>query len=295
MRSRRLCAKRQTFATPLSRCAITQSRDRGLSLMSCRTIVSRSKHASLREHVAHHLPEYMVPAAYVRIQHVPRTINDKVDRAALPPPTAADYASAGAGAAPRDDWERTVAQIFSDVLDTAVTARESDFFRLGGDLLLAMRVVILCQERLNVDLSMSSIFDNPTVAALADLVRHERNLERAAKRVAHVPRGGAIPLSPQQYALWLDLKIRPDVNAYNEALAFRVRGRLEPARLVRALVRLAQAHEVLRARLIEVDGEPRLVFDRAASAVEFEFSEADVSDEAEPEADRSNAPTLQPA
>jgi amino acid adenylation domain-containing protein len=236
---------------------------------------------SLREHVAHRLPEYMVPAAYVRIHHVPRTINDKIDRAALPPPTAADYASAGAGAVPRDDWERAVAQIFSDVLDTAVTARESDFFRLGGDSLLAMRVVIRCQERLNVDLSMSAIFDNPTVAALADFVRQEKNLKRTAKRVAHVSRGAAIPLSPQQHALWLDLKIRPDANAYNEALAFRVAGRLEPARLVRALVQLAQAHEVLRARLIEVDVEPRLIFDRAASAVEFESSEADISDQAE--------------
>lgn len=106
-------------------------------------------------------------------------------------------------------------------------------------------------------------------------------MERTAKYVAPVSRGDAIKLSPQQYALWLDLEIRPDLSAYNEALAFRVAGRLEPVRLVRALVQLAQAHEVLRARLIAVDGEPRLVFDRAASAVEFEFSEAEVSDEVE--------------
>ena len=61
------------------------------------------------------------------------------------------------------------------------------------------------------------------------------------------------------------------MNAYNEAMAFHVDGRLEPARLFRALTRLAQAHEVLRARLIEVDGEPRLVFDRPASAIEFKY------------------------
>ncbi len=237
--------------------------------------------ASLREHVANYLPDYMVPAAYVSMQRVPRTINDKVDRAALPQPTAADYARAGAGEAPRDDLEQSIAQIFSDVLDTAVTERESNFFRFGGDSLLAMRVVILCQERLNVDLSMSSIFDNPTVAQLAELARKERSLERAVNRVTHVSRDGTIPLSPQQYALWLDLKIRQDGNAYNEALAFRVKGRLEPARLARALVGLSQAHEVLRARLIEEDGEPRLVFDRAASAVEFEFLEADFLDEAD--------------
>lgn len=237
--------------------------------------------ASLREHVANYLPDYMVPAAYVRMQRVLRTINDKVDRSALPQPTTADYARDGAGEAPRDGLEQSIAQIFSDVLDTAVTERESNFFRFGGDSLLAMRVVILCQERLNVDLSITSIFDNPTVAQLAELARKEGSLERAKNRVTHVSRDGTIPLSPQQYALWLDLKIRQHGNAYNEALAFRVKGRLEPARLARALVGLSQVHEVLRARLIEVDGEPRLVFDRAASAVEFEFLEADSSDEAD--------------
>ena len=236
---------------------------------------------SLREHVARHLPDYMVPAAYVRIQHIPRTLNDKVDRAALPPPTAADYASPGDGVPPRDEWQRAVAQIFSDVLGTTIIAGESDFFRLGGDSLLAIRVVILCQERLDVDLSMSSIFENPTVAALAELVQHEKNLGRGAKRTAHIPRGDTVPLSPQQHALWLDLKIRQDKNAYNEALAFRVSARLEPARLLRALVQLAQAHEVLRGRLIELDGEPRLVFDRAATAIEFEFSEPKDADELE--------------
>ncbi len=230
----------------------------------------------LREHVAHYLPEYMVPAAYVRIKYVPRTTSDKIDRTALPPPTAADYASASAGAAPRDALELAVAQIFADALDTTITAREANFFRLGGDSLLAMRVVCLCQERLDVDVPISSIFENPTVAALANLVQQEKHLGRGAKRVAKVPRGSAIALTPHQYALWLDLKIRRDANAYNEALAFRVTARLEPMRLARALVRLAETHEVLRARLIEVDGEPQLVFDRKASAIEFEFLGPDV-------------------
>jgi amino acid adenylation domain-containing protein len=237
----------------------------------------------LREHLAQRLPEYMVPSAYVQIRQVPRTHNDKIDRAALPPPTAADFARAAGGAAACDDWERAVAKIFSDVLDVSVTGRESDFFRCGGDSLLAIRVAVLCHERLNVDVSIGSIFDNPTVAALAAFARREKNGERTAKCVAHVPRGGAVPLSPSQHALWLDIKIRPGLNTYNEAMAFRVDGRLEPARLLRTLEKLARAHEVLRARVIEVDGEPRFVFDRPASAIQFESSEADVSDDTERE------------
>ena len=231
--------------------------------------------AAMREHVARRLPDYMVPAAYVQIEQVPRTINDKVDREALPPPSAAAYPGSAAGSMPRDDCERAVAQIFSEALDIAITAREADFFRLGGDSLLAIRVVILVQQQLNVDLSMSSVFDNPTVSALADVVRQAKELKRTAKRIAKVPRGGAIALSPQQYALWLDLKIRNDKDAYNEVFAFRVKARLDPARLTQALVQLAQRHEVLRARLIEIDGEPRLLFDRNVSAIEFDCLEAE--------------------
>jgi amino acid adenylation domain-containing protein len=236
---------------------------------------------SLREHLTLRLPEYMVPATYIRIDRIPRTINDKVDRAALPAPIAADRVSVTGGEAPRDDVERTLAQIFSDLLNTTVTTRESDFFRLGGDSLLAMRVAILCEEHLNVNLSTSSIFDNPTVMALAGVVHDEKKQSRRTKRVARVPRGNMTPLSPQQYALWLDLKIRPDTDAYNEASAFRIAGHLEPKRLFRALVQLAQTNEVLCSRLIEVNGEPQLVFDRKASAIEFEFWETDISEEAE--------------
>ena len=110
-------------------------------------------------------------------------------------------------------------------------------------------------------------------------LRHEKNLGRVAKRAAHVPRGRAIPLSPQQFALWLDLKIRPDVDAYNEILAFPHRKTPRAGASGSCAGHSShEAHEVLRARLIEVDGEPQLVFDREASAVEFEFLEADASD-----------------
>jgi amino acid adenylation domain-containing protein len=233
---------------------------------------------SLREHVAHRLPDYMVPSAYVCIKRIPRTVNDKVDRAALPAPMAVDYASASDDGAPRDDLERAVAKIFSDVLNLTVAERQSNFFRFGGDSLQAMRVAILCQERLNVDLSVGAIFDHPTVAAVAKFVRAKQETAQAATRIERVPRDGAIPLSPTQYALWLEIKIRPGISAYNEPVALRVDRRLEPAPLQRALVELAQAHDALRSRLVDVDGEPEFVPDRSAEAIEFEWSTSGIAE-----------------
>ncbi len=203
---------------------------------------------ALRTHAADRLPEHMVPAAYVQIERVPRTANDKVDRAALPASTAADLPRATGGEAPRGELEQAIAGIFADVLATAVTTRESDFFRLGGHSLLAWRVVVLCQERLGVTMSVNAVFSHPGVAAFADVVRREQEKGRSAAEVLRVPRGDAQPLAPQQVALWLDLKLRPQTTAYHEPIAFRVASRLTPERVRRALETLFAAHEVLCAR-----------------------------------------------
>ncbi len=229
--------------------------------------------AGLRTHVAVRLPEYMVPVSYVRIERVPRTVNDKVDRAALPAPTAAGLPGEAGGEAPRDDLERALAAIFADVLGTPVATRESDFFRLGGHSLLAWRVVVLCQERLGCPLSVNSVFTNASVASLAECVRREQGRTRDTVAAPVIAGDGPCPLTPQQMALWLELQLHPGTIAYNEPFAFRVAVPLDPGRVRRALEQLAAAHEILRARLVDSDGEPAFVFDRAPADVEFELLE----------------------
>ena len=224
---------------------------------------------ALRRHLELRLPESMVPAVYVRIERVPRTVNDKVDRDALPPPTADALPRADSSEAPRDDVEKEVARVFSDVLGASVTTRDADFFRLGGHSLLAVRAAILCRQRLDVELTANALFARPTVAALAEEVRREREQGRKSGTIRRVPRRGGTPLTPHQQALWLDQKLRADEDAYNEPVAMRLPGRVDPVRLRRALQKLAERHEVLRARLIEPEEGPRLVFDRDASSVEL--------------------------
>ncbi len=236
---------------------------------------------ALRARLMLRLPEYMVPAAFVRIDRVPRTVNDKVDRTSLPEPTAADFPQAIGGDDPRDEMERDVAQIFSDVLGTEVRSRESDFFRLGGHSLLAVSVAVLCQRRLGVELSANAIFGHPTVAGFAEFVHQEKQSGRTARIASRVSpaspaspssKDGSVPLSHAQYALWLDSKLRSDADAYNEPVALRIAEHVDPDRLRRALARLAGAHEVLRARLIESDAEPRFVCDRDPASIEFHVS-----------------------
>ncbi len=239
---------------------------------------------SMRRDLVRRLPEYMVPAAFVRIERVPRTVNDKVDRKGLTAPSMRDFPSASSGEAPRDELERTVADIFCTVLARPVALRESDFFRLGGHSLLAVRATLLCRERLQIELPIRALFEHPTVAGLAAAMREMAALGHRQRQIAQIARGSPMPLSPQQRALWLEVQLRVDDGAYNVPMAFSAAGPLDATRLRTALVHLALAHEVLHGRIVEASGEPCLIFDRDPAALELDWADAK-----EPEADFARA------
>ncbi|MBK3554993.1 amino acid adenylation domain-containing protein [Streptomyces sp. MBT56] len=122
--------------------------------------------ASLRER----LPSYMVPGRIVGLDAVPVTANGKVDRqalaarcAAVPRPTAVEP--------PRGETERQLAELWARLLPHAPESRDQDFFALGGNSLLGVRLMSLVRTTLGVDLPLSTLFTHATVAALAEAVR----------------------------------------------------------------------------------------------------------------------------
>jgi amino acid adenylation domain-containing protein len=130
--------------------------------------------AALRVHAAGALPEYMVPAAYVRVDALPLTPNGKLDRRALPEP---DFDSGTGYRAPQDARQEALCAVFGEVLEVPRVGIDDSFFDLGGQSLLAMRLVSRIQAVLEVDLSIGDLFNAPTVA---DLSRHLDNASKAA-------------------------------------------------------------------------------------------------------------------
>ncbi|MBV9110452.1 MAG: non-ribosomal peptide synthetase, partial [Gemmatimonadetes bacterium] len=119
----------------------------------------------LRAYLGERLPEYMVPAAYLRLDELPRTPNGKLDRKALPSPEGDAYARR-AYEAPVGETEELLAQIWSEVLGVERVSRWDDFFELGGHSLLAVQMVAL----LEMDINLGELFARPVLKDFAQVV-----------------------------------------------------------------------------------------------------------------------------
>ncbi|MEW5631253.1 amino acid adenylation domain-containing protein [Streptomyces hydrogenans] len=213
--------------------------------------------AGIRAAAASVLPPYMVPSALVPLAQLPLTPNGKIDRKGLPAPGETDPGAAYV--APRDDRERALCALFAEVLRVPRVGVHDGFFALGGHSLLAIRLVNRIRAALGADLGVATLFRAPTVAELAP-----RLLEPdAGGRIPAVPRTAPLPLSHQQEGLWFLHQLDPASPVYNVPLALRLRGRLDPDRLSRALGRLVARHESLRTRFVAVDGAPVQITDPA--------------------------------
>jgi amino acid adenylation domain-containing protein len=119
----------------------------------------------LRRYLAATLPEYMTPAAYVRLDKLPLTANGKVDRKALPAPETDAYA-AREYEEPVGEIERTVAEIWADVLKLDRVGRHDNFFELGGHSLLVVRIITRLRQ-VGLDVDVRTLFVTPVLAELA--------------------------------------------------------------------------------------------------------------------------------
>jgi len=154
--------------------------------------------AELREFLGSHLPDFMVPTAFVTMDSFPRLPNGKVDRKRLPAPGREIFAVDDARyVAPRDGLEQQLAVIFGEILGLDRVGVHSDFFELGGDSLLAVQMLSRVRAVFGTSVSIRSFFSAPTVTRLARQVEAERGSAGVPARTLHseIRRNPRVPVS----------------------------------------------------------------------------------------------------
>jgi amino acid adenylation domain-containing protein len=126
--------------------------------------------AEVRSALRQQLPEYMVPVAFVQLEAMPLAPSGKVDRAALPAPSGMRSKLAREYLAPRTETERKLAEIWAELLKLDRVGVHDDFFDLGGHSLLATQLVSRVQEAFQVELPLRTLFELPTIAAVAERI-----------------------------------------------------------------------------------------------------------------------------
>jgi amino acid adenylation domain-containing protein len=123
----------------------------------------------MRNHLSISLPEYMVPAAYIRLEAMPLTSNGKLDLNALPLPEGNAYLTR-TYEPPQGEIEQKIAEIWAELLCLEKVGRHDNFFELGGHSLLAVQATTRIQKMYQIDITLNKIFEKPTVSSYCAVV-----------------------------------------------------------------------------------------------------------------------------
>jgi amino acid adenylation domain-containing protein len=215
-------------------------------------ITSNREDKALQTHLSKSLPNYMIPACFVRLELIPLTPSGKVDKRALPLPQLEPGKNF---TAPRDEVETQLAQLWADVLErTGAMDIDTGFFEMGGHSLKATVLVSRIHKTFNVKFQLAEIFQNATIRQMAQQMKASGKI--AYNEIYHAEEREYYELSNAQRRLWILCQFDEDATTYNMPNAIIIDGVFNALAFSRALKGLIQRHESFRTLFITLNGQP---------------------------------------
>ncbi len=233
--------------------------------------------AGLRSFVRSKLPEYMLPAVYIRLDRLPLTPSGKIDRKALPAPDHAHLLAERVYVAPRTPTQEILANICLEILGVPRLGIQDDFFELGGHSLLVTQIISRIRGSFQVELPLSTLFEAPTVEELSARIDAAMQAGQRLELppILPAPRDdAALPLSFSQQRLWFLDQLDPGNLFYNIPTAARLSGDLDVEALRHSLNEIVRRHEALRTTFASAGGKAAQVI---APSVKIELPVIDLS------------------
>ncbi|HKS09648.1 MAG TPA: amino acid adenylation domain-containing protein [Pyrinomonadaceae bacterium] len=225
-------------------------------LVAYLTLTNGTGSNHLREYLAQKLPPAMLPSAFVEMDELPRTLNGKIDRKALPA-LELTQTKRDNGNETLNPIEEILAGIWCEVLRLPSVSRESSFFNIGGHSLLASQVIHRIQDIFKFELTVRSMFEAPTLGELAAVIQSKLNDgdTSSAAPIEPVTRDGKLPLSYAQQRLWFQEELARGTSTFHVDLGMILDGPVNWAALEQTFNEISRRHENLRTSFPVIDGE----------------------------------------
>ncbi|HEY6806351.1 MAG TPA: amino acid adenylation domain-containing protein [Pyrinomonadaceae bacterium] len=198
---------------------------------------------AIRDGLQARLPDYMVPAAFVRLERLPLSVNGKLERRALPEPDWKRLGLRREFVAARTAAEAELARIWCEVLGLERVGMQDNFFELGGDSILSLQIIARAAAA-GLRVTAKQLFQQPTIAALVQVAEGEVSTGRDWTEQGTV--SGPAGLTPIQR--WFFAQEREKPEHFNQAMMLRVSADLQAKYLREAVRALLDHHDALRMR-----------------------------------------------
>ncbi|MDX7988706.1 amino acid adenylation domain-containing protein [Xenorhabdus sp. 12] len=198
---------------------------------------------NLVEYLSVHLPEYMIPASFTRLESIPLTLNGKLDRQALPEPV---WESPDHYAAPRNALETQLCAIWQAILGLERVGIHDNFFRIGGNSLMAIKLTAAIRQRLATDVTLAQLFERKTVAGLATGIAHSSGSGQQACTVIPRLNSAHPPLSFAQERMLFIEQFEQGTDAYHIPYLVQLDNAACLPLLETAINQLAERHSVIK-------------------------------------------------
>ncbi|WP_342026024.1 amino acid adenylation domain-containing protein [Cytobacillus pseudoceanisediminis] len=195
------------------------------------------------------IPAYMIPMKFVSINEVPLSENGKVNRKLLPEPQFDSKGREVEGEVTQT--EKKLIEVWKIALNLRNVDRMDNFFNVGGDSVIAIKLLARVNKLFGLKLSPRLLFENPSIAHLARKIDEIRSNKKVKDQIENVhlekvSRKEKLPLSFGQQRLWDICKMDPNNSQYNIPVVIRLNGKLDLKSFRKALNKIIARHEILR-------------------------------------------------
>ena len=250
--------------------AVVLAVERGHSKLLAAYVVcdgsNRLTSSELRSTLADQLPDYMVPAFIVLLDHLPRTANGKLDMAALPPLPASEVSPVTVELSPT---QATLAEVWAQVLGLPAVGPDDNFFALGGDSILSIQVVSRARQQ-GLSFTVKQLFETQTIRALADVAQMRQS--------SATPTRAATTSKPGPIAQWFLTRYGQEPHHFNQSVMVLIDATCPERSIMAALSAVAARHDMLSARFSMGSGQWQLHWAPSESAQPLPYEFIDLAD-----------------